>query len=403
MKHLILLLSGVAAVGFAEPGQPSLSLDQALEMARIHSPKLKAARLQTQAAGEAVNASGRWKNPELDFEAEGIGGDLDGFDDTEYTLALRQTFERGGKRKHGRAAAEQAAVAAFQAEAANELALLAEVRQAFIEAAALQETAKVRAEQEKLAAEFVEVAKERFDAGGASELELLEAELSQDETAMERMDNAGELKTARIRLASLIGIPVVETGRLTADYYTLPVPGIRAVTEAHPLLRQRAAEVDVLRAEAALAGAADAADITLGAGVRYQALDDENTFVFGASIPLNFVRSGKAAQSAALTRAEALAAEGAELRRRLQQELSVLLSAYTNARQDAEMTRDRLIPKAERAYELSKAGYDVGRFSWIERIATQQHLAEIRIRYIEALREAHLALAEISRFMQEDI
>ncbi|WP_372797731.1 TolC family protein, partial [Pontiella sp.] len=91
MKHLILLLSGLAAAGFAAPAQQTLSLDQALEMARIRSPELKAARLQTQAAGEAARAAGRWKNPELEFEAEGIGGDLDGFDDTEYTLALRQT------------------------------------------------------------------------------------------------------------------------------------------------------------------------------------------------------------------------------------------------------------------------------------------------------------------------
>uniref|UniRef100_UPI003569FBE6 TolC family protein n=1 Tax=Pontiella sp. TaxID=2837462 RepID=UPI003569FBE6 len=292
---------------------------------------------------------------------------------------------------------------AFQAEAAKELALLAEVRLAFIEAAALQETDKVRAEQEQLAAEFVEVAKERFEAGGASELELLEAELSRTETAMERLRNASALETARIRLASLIGIPADDMGRLMADYYTLPTPGTRTVPDAHPALLQLAAEVEVKRAEAALAGAADAADITLGAGVRYDALDDVNSFLIGASFPLNFVRSGRAARAAALTQAEAMAAEGEALRRQLQQELSVLLSAYAGAKREAEMTRDQLIPKAERAYALSKSGYDVGRFSWMERIATQQHLAEIRIRYIEALREAHLALAEISRFMQEGI
>ncbi len=403
MKHLILLLSGLAAAGFAVPAQQTLSLDQALEMARVRSPELKAARLQTQAAGEAARAAGRWKNPEIEFEAEGIGGDLDGFDDTEYTLALRQTFERGGKRKQGRAVAEKSIAAAFQAEAAKELALLAEVRLAFIDAAALQEADKARAAQEQLAAEFVQAAQERFDAGGASELELLEAELSRTETAMARLRNASALESARIRLASLIGIPEDDMGRLTADYYELPALETRTLPDAHPALRQLAAEAEVKRAEAALAGAADAADITLGAGVRYDAADDVNSFLIGASFPLNFVRSGRAARAAALMQAEAMTAEGEALRRQLQQELSVLVSAYAGAKREAEMTRDELIPKAERAYALSKSGYDAGRFSWMERIAAQQHLAEIRIRYIEALREAHLALAELSRFMQEGI
>lgn len=403
MKYITFLLCSVAFAAHGAVQQETLTLERALERARINSPELKAARLQTQAATQGVKASGRWKNPELAFEAEGIGGDLDGFNDTEYTLALSQTFERGGKRKHGRAVAEKSIAVAFQAEAAKELALLADVRLAFIEVVALQEVANVRAEQEKLALDFVNVAKERVKAGGASGLELLEAELSQAETRLENIGNSGELKTARIRLASLMGIPESQMGLLTAEYYDLPTLGTNVVADSHPVLQGLEAQVGVMRAGAALARSADAADITLGAGVRYEALDDASSFVLGASMPLNFVRSGKAAQAAALVRADAMAAEREELRRRLQQEFAVLASAYSAAKLEAEMTRDQLIPRAERAYALSKAGYDVGRFSWIELIATQQHLTEIRIRQIEALKSAHLARAEITRFMKEEI
>lgn len=401
MKHLILLLSSIVIGGFAESGPQTLTLDQALEMARIHSPELKAARLQTQAAEKGIKASGRWKNPELAFEAEEIGGDLDGFSAAEYTFALSQTFERGGKRKYSRAVAEKSVAIAFQTEAEKELELLADVRLAFIEAVAQQEITQVRIEQETLARDFVKVAKERFEAGGSSELELLEAELSLAETQMENVGNSRDLKTARIRLASLIGIAESRLGHLSADYYELPILGTRSVGNSHPLLQRLEAEVDVKRAEAALARSRDAADITLGAGVRYQSSIDANSFVLGASMPLNFVRSGKAAAAAALMLADAMMAEGEEIRRKLQQKLSVLEATYSGARLEAEMTRDQLIPKAQRAYALSRAGYDVGRYSWVELIATQQHLAKIRIRYIEALKKAHLAHADITRFMQE--
>jgi cobalt-zinc-cadmium efflux system outer membrane protein len=161
------------------------------------------------------------------------------------------------------------------------------------------------------------------------------------------------------------------------------------------------AEIAVKRAMAAQAKAKDTADITLAAGYRYDAGFDLSTFVMGASMPLNFVRAGKAEQAATLMQADSLQAEGQELRRKLQQELSMLIAVYSGAKREAEIMHDKLMPKAEKAYELSRAGYEAGRFSWFESITSQQQLAEIRIRQIEALKDAHIARAEITRFMKE--
>ena len=102
MKEIIALLCGtmLAASGFAESGK--LTLDEALALARQNSPELRAARINTQAAQKATAAAGLWTNPQLAFETEGMGGDLDGFNETEYTLGIQQTFQRGGKRKSER-------------------------------------------------------------------------------------------------------------------------------------------------------------------------------------------------------------------------------------------------------------------------------------------------------------
>lgn len=401
MKQYIGVLFGLVLTVSAE--KQKLTLDRALELARINSPELKAARLSTLAAQKATAASGRWKNPLLNFTAEGIGGDLDGFNDTEYEIMLKQTFQRGGKQKYDRAVAEKSIGIAFQAEARKELTLLAEIRLAFIGVFAQQEIGNVRAEQEQLGRAFVEVAKRRHANGGSSELEVLEAELALDEILLSQTCCFGDLKAARIKLASLIGILEAGMSELEGEYYDLQPLEETVIDSSHPALRQLGAQMEVAQAMAAGAKAGDVADITLGAGYKYEAAADVNTFVLGASIPLNFVRAGQAEQASILLRAEALQAKQNEVRRRLQEQLSVLIALYNGAKIEAEMTRDHLTPKAEKAYELSRVGYDAGRFSWYELIKTQQHLAEIRVRYIEALRDAHVARAEVSQFLQEGI
>ncbi|MDF7798646.1 TolC family protein [Pontiellaceae bacterium B1224] len=401
MKHIIVVVCGtlLAATGFAESGK--LTLDQALEQARIYSPELRAARLNTQAAEKAVSASGRWKNPDLIFETENFGGDLNGFSDSQYTLAIEQTFERGGKLKSNRAVAEKSIGIAFQAEAEKEMSLLADVRLAFIEVLSQQEIGTVRQEQEQLSRAFVEVAKRRHSAGGSSELEVVQAELALEETRLAQTCCFGDLKAARIQLASLIGMTEEQMPELEGNYYDLQSLKDTVIAESHPVLLRLEAEIAVKKAVASQAKARDAADITLAAGYRYDAGFDLSTFVMGASIPLNFVRAGKAEQAVTLMQVDALQAEGQELRRKLQQDLSRLIAVYSGAKLEAEMTRDKLIPKAEQADALSQAGYEAGRYSWFERITSRQHLAEIRIRQIEALKDAHIARAEITRFMKE--
>lgn len=399
---IVLLCSGLtASIGFAESG--TLILEQALELARQSSPELRAAQMVAQSAVKGVDASGLWENPKLEFEAEGLGWDNDLFSDGEYTLGLKQEFQRGGKRAKERAIALQSiGVADFVAQE-KKLDLDTRVRVAFIELMVQQETGKVRAEQEQLGRAFIEVAKRRHQAGGGSELDVVQAELALEEIILLQTCCFGDLLAAKERLASLIGIPVLELGELSADFYALnPVEGLSVGSE-YPSLRRLDAEVDKIRAEAQYAKAQDVSNVSLTGGYRYEAAGDINTFVFSASMPLSFNKRGQAEYAANMLRANAVQAEREDVLRRLQMELDTHRALYNGAEKQVELTITKLLPKAEQAYELSREGYDIGRFSWIELIAAHQNLADIRIRYIESLREAHLAYAQISKFSEEGI
>ena len=401
MNKLIMLFCGLAASGFAESG--NLTLEQALELARTNSPELRAARMAAQAVEKGIDAAGLWKNPQLKFEAEGIGWDNDLFSEGEYSLGLVQEFQLGGKQKKERAVALQSVGIANQALREKELALTAEVRQAFIGVMAQQETGKVRAEQEQLGRAFLEVANRRRKAGGGSELDVVQAELALEEIILLQTCCFGDLLAAQETLGALIGIPAKELVGLTAPYYELKSLGSLAIADSHPSLQRLEAQTEKIRAEAQQAKAQDVSNIWLGAGYRYEAEGDINSLVFSASMPLSFHKRGRAEHAAGLLRAEAVRAERAEVRRKLQQELATVLALYNGAKMEVELTKKNLIPKAEQAYELSRKGYDAGRFSWLELIAAQQNLANIHIRYIESLRDAHLAHAQIYKFINEGI
>jgi len=393
MNKLIVLFCGMAAIGIAEPG--TLTLEQALELAQTHSPELRAAQINAQAVEKEMAAAGLWKNPKLKFEAEGIGWDNDLFGEGEYTLGLSQEFQLGGKQKKARNVAFKAVDVAGHALMEQSVVLSTEVRRAFLEVVFLQENGAVQSDQEELGRAFVEVAKRRHKAGGGSELEVVQAELELEKILFLQTCCLGELVAAKEQLASLIGMPMKEMPVLAASYYELEPIGTFALGDSHPTLQRLGAEAEKVRAEAQRAKAQDISNISLGAGYKYEPVGDINTFVFSAAMPLSFNKRGRAEQAAGLVHAAAVDAEREEARRRLQAGLAEALALYAGATAQSDMGRQKLIPKAVQAYELSRAGYEAGRFSWLELIAAQQRLAKIRIGYIEALKDAHLARIEI--------
>jgi len=404
IKYILLLCSiAVAAGGVSDPAlhvaairdRGTLTMEQALELARVNSTGLRAARMHSQAAEKGIGAAGLWKNPKLKFEAEGIGWDNDLFSEGEYSLGLAQEFQLGGKRKKERAVALKSVGIASQAVLEKELTLADAVRQAFLEVVFLQESGKVQVEQEELGRAFVEVAKRRYKAGGGSELGVVQAELELEKTLFSQTCCLGELVAAQETLASLIGVSVKELPKPTAPYYELENLGAPALDDTHPTLQRLYAESEKARAEALQAKAQDISNILMGVGYKHEAAGDINTFVFSASMPLSFNKRGRAEYATGLLRADAILAERDDARRRLQSKLAGALALYMGAKAQAEMGQEKLIPKAEQAYELSRAGYESGRFSWLELISAQQHLANIRMGHIEALKEAHLARIEV--------
>ena len=240
-------------------------------------------------------------------------------------------------------------------------------------------------------------------AGSGSELEVVQAKLELEKIRQAQTCCLGDIKAEKEKLASLLNMPFVDLPEATGPYYELDSVDALTLGDNFPALLKLAAEEEMLRAQALRDRADDVPDVTLGAGVRHESESNIDSFVVSASIPLTFNRRGRTLSAAGLLQAEAVLAKREETRRALERELKSLKALYEGTQAQVDISNNQLIPTAEKAYELSRKGYETGRFSWLELIAAQQNLAEIRINRIEYLREAHLIRAELSKFEKEGI
>jgi outer membrane protein, heavy metal efflux system len=394
MQKRIILFVGLCKAATVLSDSAVLTLEQALATALKNAPELRAGQRKVRAAEEAVNGSIYCQPLSFRFDAEGVGGGAE----TEYTLMLEKKCRGGNKSENERVLANKLVQVVKHASSVEELELTARVKSVFYEVMAHQEISVVRSDHEVLAREFVADATKRFNAGESTELDVLQADLALGEVLIEKQCCLAELDTAKKKLAALMGIPPEEVKLLEGNLYDVSAPTSILVSDQHPLLLQFTAQVAQLEAAANLALSQDSPDTIFGAGVRYNSAFSEPSYVFSASRPFACSTRGSAESAAHRLEAEAMNANRDKVRRDLQIELAQCITAYQRSMNESSKYKTDLLPRAEKIYDITREGYVVGRYSWVEVIIAQRHIAEMRIRYIESLSGAHQAIAQMDKY-----
>ena len=258
-------ISGASEIA---PGQP-LSLDAVLNEVRRVSPAVRAAGLEARALGAEADQAGRRLNPNLSIELENFsgGGALSGFDQTETTFALEQTFRLGGKRVLGeRAARARQALASAQCSV---ILLQTELEAAllFTELTAAVKLRALAEESADLADELAATVEGRVDAGAAAPPELARARTDAATSRSEVARTEAEVDRIRYALAALWGSAEPEFAPPAATVSRgNDIPGENRV--AHPVVDAAEAAVRARDAETALARRTAIPDVTVSAGYR---------------------------------------------------------------------------------------------------------------------------------------
>lgn len=380
-----------------------LTLDAAIQRALNNSPRLKSSDTAKLSSRGAHTQAGLLPNPELSIDAEDVGGDgpYKNFDSAQVTYGVSQLIELGGKRDARVAYAKGGIDLADHDYQATRLDLIKDVTHAFTEAVAAGEQVKQAQEQKELAEDVLQTVTRRVNAAREPLIQKSKANVAfaTSRIGLEKAERA--YSSAKKVLANLMNEDVAINTLNTSAFYNIAVPATVAdirqalsrnpdVARWKPTIAREEAALDLEKANAI-------PDPRLTAGFRQYRETDNNAFVVGLSIPIPVFNQNEGN----------IAKAGAEVNKAfhdqrvneitLSSDLTKSLEMQQTAYAQATTLKASILPEAENAFSLSKNGYQAGKFAYLEVLDAERTLADVRLQYIEAIKEYHIQRANVER------
>ena len=411
-SHRFGLIAGLYLLSFSHPATADpgalgtiRSVGQAVALALIQSPVLRAAEARRDASRGERRQAGLRPNPELEVAGENFAGSgpYRGTRSLESTVGVAQRLELGGKRD-ARVAFADAGLAVSEREyQAARLDVIRDVTKAYAEAVAARRGMDIEAERLRLADEVVRIVSERVKGGKEPLVQARQAEITRARAALAKEKARREADIARRALATVLGLDRVEIVPDNAWFEAIgpaPAATLAAGTDA------AAANPDVARWDAQIARgragldverASAVPDLTLGAGARRFQDTRDTAFVVRLSVPIPvFNRNQGAIQRAGseLVRTEVEARQG---RLTIEASLADAEERLLTAWREADALRRTILPNARQAFGFAREGYAAGKFVFLEVLEAERTLFDTQAQLNEALKEVHTRRAEVDR------
>jgi len=410
MKWRGALIAGLYLAASATPvaaqERELLSLEEALDRTGVGSeaaesgpnPRMVGPRAEADAAGSLVGQARLRPNPEVSLEFENIAGSgaFSGLQATEYTLAVGQQIEIGGKRSARIGAAQaQARLANLRADLADaELGFL--VRDRYVAAAAAASRVELARDVVERNEELARIAGVLVEVGREPPLRALRAEAALAEARAALQAAEATSLAARTALASLWGDQTAPP-LVPSDFPQIEPPGAVMATASGLQLRVARAQSTAAAAEIDRERSLRVPDPVVSAGVRRFEESNDNAFLVGVSIPLPLSNRNQGNIAAAQARLRAANAREAVALADFEQAVTRARSRYLAAEARVETLSTRSLPQADEALRLVRIGYSNGRFPLIEVLSAAAARDAIREALIAAQEDQGQAAAELIR------
>lgn len=386
----------------AQTSVAPLTLAAAIAQTLATAPAMEEAASLEKAARADLTQARRWQNPELGLDAENIlgSGDYKGTKSAEITLGLSQSVELPAKRKHRLAAIAGTAELGHQQADAVRIDTIYAVTVAFLEAAIVQQNARLMLAQLDIAeAQYKSVAA-KVSAGKEPPLQEHKARIDVANARMTSQQAQQKAKTAKEQLQILTGIASISQLDISSlGEIEEPLPLAEYATRAalSPAMRAAMSEATTAQARASYAGVEWLPDPSLTLGLRELREDDSRALILGVSMPIPLADRNKAGALAAHERANAATAAERKTRQTLGSEILRLHAELTTAYQTLNNYNTQILPAATTAADLARRGYEAGKLQYIDMLDAGRTLTDARQSENEALLSYHLRKAELEK------
>lgn len=377
----------------ATAAERTLTLEEALSLARERGPSLLAARKAVdEARGQLAGATPLFSsNPYVQASA----GPRTSPDQTttDVTFALAQTIELGGKRG-ARVAAAEAAIARSSSEAERaEQILTSEVARAFLSALQAGEERKLFAAATGSAAELASAAERRYQAGDIGIIDFNLAAVAHASAQADEAEAAAHELTLRAELQKLLGAEetLTPSGSLLPNF-TSTLAELRAASEKRPDLSALRAAIAQAEAETESGSAARFPDVTVGA--QYDREGSEDVFTGTLTVPFPLFDRGQAQTGTGRARAERLRIELDAAQRTLALTVESAFKAYEARKAGADKLK-AVLHRLDENDALTAKAYAAGELNLQRLLFARQQAREARVAYLNHSLAAALAAVDL--------
>ena len=380
------------AAGGLVQAQTVLTLDQALNRARLKAPALLSARARIE------EARGRLKGASILLQSnpafEGALGPRfsDQGNTTDVDISVGQDFEAIGRRSARIAAAQTGVTTEIAVSREVGRAVLRDVAIAFMRALAADAKLKVLIAAEQVSSGFLETAERRYQAG---DIPVLEVNLAKNGAARAR----AELRSGRAELANssgelrvLLGIPPEEGFSVSGDLTTTRKYDLSALVgqaEDRPDIRVLESELQGALADVRLGNTFKLPD--LGAIARYQRDQGDNIVQGGVRVTLPLFSRGQELTATGSARATRIRGELEAIKTAVRNEIKTAFDTYTYRTEALQELESTALPSLLENETLARRSYEEGEIGLAELLLIRREILETRLTYVNTLLDAALA------------
>ena len=407
---ILVIATGVAAQGAS---LDTLSLGEALRMARDGNPMLRAARASATAAGQRIGPAGALPDPQLQFGlmnrmASDFGNTMDPM--TMNQVQLMQMLPWPGKLGGAKRAARHSATAAEAEAVEQERMLAAQVRMAYYQAAYADRALDVMGRTRELLRSFLEVSTTMYAVGSAVQQDVLRAQVEVARMSEEITRMGQERVAMAARLNALLGrsatSPVPALVLPEADAGELPaVDSLVAWSLAQrPALVAGAARVAA--AEASLSAARRGLFPDFSLGVAYQQRPQFPAMVslmVGINVPI-FAAGRQLPMRREMAAMRDMAS--AELANLQNETVARIIETRARAVQDQNLIRlyrGSVVPQARAAVQASLSSYRVGRVTFMTLVDNQMTVNRYETETYRLLADYYEAVGELEALVGREV
>lgn len=389
----------------------TLTLRQAVDLARGSNPDLQAALLRADAAQERIGPAGAWSDPTLSLSL--MNRPVDGFGTgqqmTMNRIQVSQRIPWPGKLGFARKRAELLAAAEGLDALELERQLIARVKSVYFQLAYMDRALDIMDDTRELLENFLGVSSTLYTVGTGLQQDVLQAQvavaqMTEDITVMEqdRVAMAARLNALLGREAT-VPIPGLELPRPGEE---LPEPDSLmdlAVQERPALAAARE------RVRAATAGYRGARRqlypdfiVSLGYGQRPEFVDFVSLMV-GVSVPI-FAGSRQLPLRREMEALRAMEeAKERDLYNETFAEVTELRAEAERARNLTSLYTSAVLPQARAAVESALSAYRVGRIDYLTLVSNEMTVNRYEIESVKLAADFHRAVANLEAFVGSDL